>query len=85
MEINAVQFRANFFKLLNEVQQNHKEVIITKRGKPMARLVPMSAEPPAHLGDNVGWADDDDPFFARLEAIIAERDEQASREPSLGD
>ena len=39
MEINAVQFRANCFKILDEVQQQHKEVIITKRGKPIAKLV----------------------------------------------
>ncbi len=39
MEINAVQFRANCFKILDEVRQSHKEVIITKRGKPVAKLV----------------------------------------------
>ena len=39
MEINAVQFRANCFKILDEVRQSHKEVIITKRGKPIAKLV----------------------------------------------
>ncbi len=39
MEINAVQFRTNCFKILDEVQQKHKEVIITKRGKPIAKLV----------------------------------------------
>jgi prevent-host-death family protein len=39
MKINAVQFRANCFKILDEVKQSHKEVIITKRGKPIAKLV----------------------------------------------
>ena len=39
MEINVVQFRANCFRILDEVQQQHKEVIITKRGKPIAKLV----------------------------------------------
>ena len=39
MMINAVQFRANCFKILDEVKQSHKEVIITKRGKPIAKLV----------------------------------------------
>jgi prevent-host-death family protein len=37
MEINAVQFRANCFKIPDEVKQSHKEVIITKRGKPIAK------------------------------------------------
>ena len=39
MKINAVQFRANCFKILDEVKQSHKEVIITKRGEPIAKLV----------------------------------------------
>jgi prevent-host-death family protein len=44
MEINAVRFRANCFKILDEVQQNQKEVIITKRGKPIAKLVHIAQE-----------------------------------------
>ena len=39
MEINAAEFRANCFKILDQVETTHKEVIITKRGKPVARLV----------------------------------------------
>jgi len=39
MEINAAEFRANCFKILDQVKITHKEVIITKRGKPVARLV----------------------------------------------
>lgn len=44
MKINAVQFRANCFKILDEVKQSHKEVIITKRGKPIAKLVHISQD-----------------------------------------
>ena len=39
MEINAAEFRANCFKILDQVKVTHKEVIITKRGKPVAKLV----------------------------------------------
>jgi prevent-host-death family protein len=39
MEINAAEFRANCFKILDEMEMTHKEVIITKRGKPVAKLV----------------------------------------------
>ena len=39
MEINAAEFRANCFKILDQVKTTHKEVIITKRGKPVAKLV----------------------------------------------
>lgn len=39
MEINAAEFRTRCFKILDEVQTTHKQVIITKRGKPIAKIV----------------------------------------------
>lgn len=39
MEISAAQFRTNCFKILDDVKQTQKEVIITKRGKPIAKIV----------------------------------------------
>jgi len=39
MEINAAKFRINCFKILDQVKVTHKEVVITKRGKPIAKLV----------------------------------------------
>lgn len=42
MEITAAQFRANCFKLIDQIQQTKNEIIITKRGKPMAKLVPIA-------------------------------------------
>ena len=39
MEISSAKFREACFKILAEVQQTHKEVVITKRGKPIAKLV----------------------------------------------
>ena len=38
MEISAAEFRANCFKILDNIKLTHKEVIITKRGKPIAKL-----------------------------------------------
>ena len=39
MKINAAEFRANCFKILEQVKKTHKEVVITKRGEPIAKLV----------------------------------------------
>ena len=39
MDIPAAEFRKNFFQILGQVEQTHKEVVITKRGKPVAKLV----------------------------------------------
>jgi prevent-host-death family protein len=38
MQINAAEFRSKCFKILDQVKSTHTEVIITKRGKPIAKL-----------------------------------------------
>jgi len=49
-EIPAGEFKAKCLKLLDEVQQKHREIIITKRGKPVARLLPLAEELPDIFG-----------------------------------
>jgi prevent-host-death family protein len=49
MTIPAGQFKAHCLSLLDQVSQSHKVVTITKRGKPVARLVPLSVEKPQRL------------------------------------
>lgn len=49
MEISASSFKATCLKLLDDVQGNKQEIIITKRGKPIARLVPYEPGLPASL------------------------------------
>jgi prevent-host-death family protein len=39
MKVTAAKFRSNCFKILDEVDKQHKEVVITKRGKPIAKLI----------------------------------------------
>jgi antitoxin (DNA-binding transcriptional repressor) of toxin-antitoxin stability system len=39
---------------MDEVQETHGEIIITKRGKPVARLVPVSDETPPLFGSMKG-------------------------------
>ena len=41
--ISAGQFKQTCLKVLDEVQATHEHVIITKRGKPVATLVPCRA------------------------------------------
>jgi prevent-host-death family protein len=42
--IAAGKFKASCLGLLDEVQRERKEIVITKRGKPVARIVPIEAE-----------------------------------------
>jgi prevent-host-death family protein len=39
--IPASKFKDHCFALLDEVQARHQAVVITKRGKPVAKLVPV--------------------------------------------
>jgi len=56
MDVPAAEFRKNFFQILAEVEQTHKEVVITRRGKPVARLtfIPRSERKDPLLGALAG-------------------------------
>lgn len=41
VQIAAGEFKAKCLKLLDEVAESGESLVITKRGKPVARLVPM--------------------------------------------
>ena len=41
MQIGAGQFKAQCLQLMDQVQQSRKEIVITKHGKPVAKLVPV--------------------------------------------
>jgi prevent-host-death family protein len=47
MTIGAGEFKAKCLKLLDQVAEDRKPLVITKRGRPVAKLVPM--EPKVEL------------------------------------
>ncbi len=49
-EIPAGEFKAKCLQLLDEVNQQRFQIVITKRGKPVARLVPVTEEAPDIFG-----------------------------------
>jgi prevent-host-death family protein len=42
--VAAAEFKANCLRLMDEVAQQRRPIIITKRGKPIAKLVPVEVE-----------------------------------------
>lgn len=48
--IPAGQFKAHCLQLMDEVRANREPVIITKRGQPVARLVPFEEIAPQRFG-----------------------------------
>lgn len=44
MDIPAAQFKAECLKLMDEVEKTRQPIIITKHGRPVAQLAPVSAD-----------------------------------------
>jgi prevent-host-death family protein len=50
MEIAAGQFKAQCLKLMDQVNQTREEIIITKHGQPVVKLVPIDVPEVTFLG-----------------------------------
>ncbi|HYZ71443.1 MAG TPA: type II toxin-antitoxin system Phd/YefM family antitoxin [Chthoniobacterales bacterium] len=67
--ISVAEARQNLSDVLGQVAFRHQSFIVTKKGKPVARIVPVepSERPwPRTLADVDGWLDSDDHFFQDL-------------------
>ena len=53
--IGAGEFKARCLQLIDEVQRTRQPLVITKRGKPMARLVAFEEKMPPLYGALKGW------------------------------
>ena len=78
--VNVAEAKRHFSDLLGRVAYGKETITITRRGKPMAKLVPIgTAEKPSHLTDIEGWLDNDDAFFSTMDTIVAERAQHTPR------
>ncbi|OJX14370.1 MAG: prevent-host-death protein [Caedibacter sp. 37-49] len=50
IQIGAGEFKAKCLKLMDLTEQKHETIIITKRGIPIAKLVPYSETSPSLFG-----------------------------------
>ncbi|HZI97452.1 MAG TPA: type II toxin-antitoxin system Phd/YefM family antitoxin [Actinomycetales bacterium] len=76
MEENWIQasiFKARCLALIDEVARSRTSIVVTKRGRPVARLVPLDDEPAPTLGSVTLLAEDDEAYYATGEAWGAER------------
>lgn len=74
LSLNVADAKRRFSELLGRVGYGSATVLITRRGRPMAKLVPPGE--PASVGglaEVAGWLDDDDPFFANIDTIVTQR------------
>ena len=76
--VNIAKAKKHFSELLGQVAFGKKRILITKRGKPMARLVPAD-DIDTHLSKAKGWLEDDDPFFDAIDRIVKDRGKHVPR------
>jgi prevent-host-death family protein len=62
--IAASRFKAQCLALLDEVAESGEEIVVTKRGRPVARI--MAVAEPAGLAGSVTFNVDDDELIAPL-------------------
>ena len=73
-EVGVAEAKKHLSELLGRVAYGGERIVISKRGKPMAVLIPptKSAEE-GHLSKVEGWLDPDDPFFDIVGQMVSER------------
>ena len=76
--VNIADAKRRFSELVGQVAYGNKSILITKRGKPMARLISAVGSRP-HLAEARGWLDEDDPFFDLIDGIIESRETHTPR------
>ncbi len=59
-KISASQFKAKCLALLDDVSKTRLSLIVTKRGKPIAKLVPIDQSEPPDLLGSVKYKKEDD-------------------------
>ncbi|BBA34039.1 prevent-host-death family protein [Methylocaldum marinum] len=50
MKVTAAEFKAKCLKLMDEVSKTHEPIVITKRGKPIAKLMPIEEPSETQFG-----------------------------------
>ena len=73
-EVGVAEAKKHLSELLGRVAYGGERIVISKRGKPMAVLIPPTeSAKEGHLSQVEGWLDEDDPFFETMGQIVSER------------
>lgn len=72
--VNVAEAKKQLSNLLGRVAFGGETILITRRGRPMARLIPPDEKPSEQgLASVRGWLPSDDPFFEQVDEIVAAR------------
>jgi prevent-host-death family protein len=79
-EYSVADAKRHFSEILGRVACARERIVISKRGKPVAVLVPPDqALMENRLSKVEGWLEEDDPFFAIMASIVAEQKKHIPR------
>lgn len=80
--LNIAEAKKRLSELVGRVAHGGEEILLTRRGKPMARLVPVREdEPHSRLAELEGWLEEDDEFFDLMDEIVRSRATDSPRLP----
>ncbi len=78
--VSVAEAKRHLSDLLGRVVYGNEVITITKRGKPIAKLVPLKGEDvEMHLAEAKGWLDEDDEFFETITQIVENRKKHKPR------
>ena len=79
-EVSVADAKKHLSELLGRVAYGGERIVISKRGRPMAILVP-PVQPKAErsLSGIEGWLEEDDPFFEIMGQVVRSRAKHAPR------
>jgi prevent-host-death family protein len=79
--VNIADAKRQFSDLLGRVAYGRETIVIMRRGRPMAKLVPLQeeAEEGNELAQVEGWLTEDDPFFMIMDEIVSDRRKHHAR------
>jgi prevent-host-death family protein len=76
--ISVADLKRHLSEVIGDVAHGRHTVLVTKRGRPVARLVPVE-DSGWSLADVTGWLNDDDPFFKFIDEAVESRRHHAPR------
>src|SRR5262249_34774500 len=77
--VSVADAKRHLSQLLGRVAYGGETVTITKRGRAVARLVPV--EGTFKSWSELGYLENDDPFFALVDEVVARRSQDQVRDP----
>ena len=79
-EFSVAEAKKRFSEILSRVAYGREQIVILKRGKPLAVLVPPHESPKEdHLSKVQGWLDESDPFFEIIGELVKDRRKHGPR------